>query len=76
VQGAVGEMIETIENFQRDCLRLPGQLKRWKTYEQLKNVVEDMVELLPLVEGLAKNSIRDRHWIEVIEGCGRTIPYD
>lgn len=35
-----------------------------------------MVELLPLVEGLAKSSIRDRHWQEVIEGCNRPIPYD
>ena len=35
-----------------------------------------MCELLPLVEGLAKNSIRDRHWLEVIEGCGYSIPFD
>lgn len=63
-------MIEIVENFQRDCMKLPGQLKKWKTYEQLKIEVDDMLELLPVIEGLAKDSIRDRHWEEVIELTG------
>jgi len=67
VQENVAVMIETAENFQRDCLRLPGQLKKWLTYTKLKTQIDDMIELLPLVEGLAKDSIRPRHWEEVIE---------
>ena len=68
-------MMETTENFQRDCIRLPGQLKKWLTYTKLKDEIEDMLELLPLVEGLAKDSIRDRHWEEVIELCKHDIPF-
>jgi dynein heavy chain len=69
-------MIETVENFQRDCLRLPGQLKKWLTYTKLKTEIDDMIELLPLVEGLAKDSIRPRHWEEVIELTGHEIPFE
>lgn len=57
-------------------MRLPGQLKKWLTYTHLKNEIDDMIELLPVVEGLAKDSIRDRHWEEVIELTGCPIPYD
>lgn len=70
VQEDCAKMIELAETFQRDCLRLPGQLKKWLTYTALKNEIDDMIELLPVVEGLAKDSIRDRHWEEVIELTG------
>ena len=34
-----------------------------------------MEELLPLIECLAHESIRERHWEEIIELCGHQIPY-
>jgi hypothetical protein len=34
-----------------------------------------MTEILPLVESLAKPSIRPRHWDEVIELTKEEIPY-
>jgi len=35
-----------------------------------------MIELLPLVEGLAKDSIRDRHWEILIDLTKHDIPYN
>jgi dynein heavy chain len=70
VQEDCAKMVEIVENFQRDCMRLPGQLKKWLTYTHLKNEIDDMIEILPVIEGLAKDSIRDRHWEEVIELTG------
>lgn len=34
-----------------------------------------MTEILPLIESLAKPSIRDRHWDDVIEITKKDIPY-
>jgi len=34
-----------------------------------------MAEIIPLVEALAKPSIRPRHWEEVIEMTKEEIPY-
>jgi dynein heavy chain len=76
VQNEVPKMLEAAENFQRDCLRLPGSLKKWLTYTKLKDEVEEMIEVLPLVDGLAKDSIRDRHWEEVIELSKHDIPFN
>ena len=34
-----------------------------------------MIEIIPLVEALAKPSIRTRHWEEIIEMTKTDIPY-
>lgn len=71
----VPKMIETIDSFNRDCVKLPGPLRTWDAYKELKQKLEDMGKILPLVQSLAKPSIRDRHWEEIIELTGKDIPY-
>jgi len=68
-------MKEQIENFAKDCSKLPGMLKGWDAYKELKQEIDDMDTILPLVEGLAKHSIRPRLWDEVIELTKEDIPY-
>jgi len=50
-------------------------LKSWSAYKELKQEIDDMTEIIPLVEALAKPSIRPRHWEEVIEMTKEEIPY-
>ncbi len=72
----IDDMIEQIEVFGRECTRLPGVLKGWDAYKELRQQVDDMTEILPLIKELAKESIRDRHWEEIIEITGKDeIPY-
>lgn len=68
-------MTEQIDVFARDCMKLPGVLKTWDAYKELKQEIDDMTEILPLVESLAKPSIRPRHWDEVIALTKEDIPY-
>jgi hypothetical protein len=63
----IDKMVETIDQFGRDCTKLPGSLKSWEAYKELKQEIDDMTEILPLVSSLAKPSIRNRHWDAVIE---------
>lgn len=72
----IGAMMEQIEIYQRDCVKLPGKLRTWDAYKELKQEVDDMSEILPLVQALAKPSIRARHWIEVTDITKEEIPYD
>jgi len=72
----MAKMVEQTEVFARDCTKLPGQLKQWDAYKELKQEIDDMTEILPLVEALAKPSIRPRHWDEIIEMTKEEIPYD
>jgi dynein heavy chain len=68
-------MVDTTDTFGRDCSRLPGVLKSWEAYKELKQEIDDMTEILPLVKSLAKESIRPRHWDEVIALVKQEIPY-
>lgn len=68
-------MIEQTEVFERDCKKLPGVLKSWDAYKELKQQIDDMTNVLPLVEQLCKPSIRPRHWDEIIETTKVEIPY-
>ena len=71
----IDKMKEQIETFSRDCQRLPGDAKKFNAYTELRKKIDDMEELLPLIECLAHESIRDRHWEEIIELAGVNIPY-
>jgi dynein heavy chain len=75
IAAEIDKMIETIDQFSRDCTKLPGVLKSWEAYKELKQEIDDMTEILPLVVALAKPSIRNRHWDEVIELVKEEIPY-
>ncbi len=75
VVNEIQKMTETIEAFGRDCSKLPGVLKGWGAYKELKQEIDDMIEIIPLVEALAKPSIRPRHWDEIIEMTKTDIPY-
>jgi len=41
----------------------------------MKTEIDEMTDILPLIQQLAKPSIRDRHWNEVIELVKEEIPY-
>ena len=75
IPNEIDKMIETIELFGRDCQKLPGVLKSWDAYKELKQEIDDMTDILPLVKELSKNSIRDRHWDEIIEITKKDLPY-
>lgn len=75
IPGRVDVMIDAIDGYNRDCSKLPGILKTWDAYKELKQKVEDMSKILPLVKELSKPSIRDRHWEEIIQLTQKEIPY-
>mmetsp|Transcript_44439 Transcript_44439/g.32512 ORF Transcript_44439/g.32512 Transcript_44439/m.32512 type:complete len:231 (+) Transcript_44439:1613-2305(+) len=76
IQNEIGKMMEDIEIFQKDCFKLPGVLKSWDAYKELKTEIDEMADILPLIEQLAKPSIRPRHWDEVISLTKEEIPYN
>lgn len=75
IESEIAKMTEQIEVFGRDCAKLPGVLKTWDAYKELKTEIENMTEIIPLVEAFAKPSIRPRHWDEIIEISKFDIPY-
>lgn len=68
-------MEDEIEKFQKDCQKLPMDTKSYPAYKDLKQELDDMQELLPLVQNLAEDCIKDRHWEQLISLTGKDVPY-
>jgi len=67
VQRLIGEMNEKIEAFSLRCKKMPAKLRDYLAYKALKTQIEDFQVILPLLQEFTKESIRDRHWEEVME---------
>lgn len=63
---ALGEMNEKIEAFSMRCKKLPARLKEYLANRTLRAQIEDFQTVLPLILEFTKESIRDRHWEEVM----------
>lgn len=61
------EMSDKVEAFSGRCKKLPGRLREYSAYKTLKVQIEDFQIVLPLLQEFTKESIRDRHWEEVME---------
>ena len=49
------------------CRRLPKGLKDWQAFLDLKKRVDDFSESCPLLEMMANNSMKQRHWNRITD---------
>jgi len=75
IGGLIGEMGEKIEAFAGRCKKLPARLREYSAYKTLKTQIEDFQVVLPLLQEFTKESIRDRHWEEVMEITGAQFDF-
>jgi len=76
IKEEIEKMTETIETFSKDCTKLPASTKKYDAFRELKTEIDNMSEIIPLVDALAKPSIRPRHWEEIITMTNSEIPYE
>ena len=69
-------MVETVASFDARCKKLPRRLREWEAYVELKAIIGDFTDVLPIFEGLCKPSIKSRHWVEVCECTGTQYKFD
>jgi dynein heavy chain len=61
----IGDMNEKLDGFSVRCKKLPSRLREYSAFALLRTQIEDFQTLLPLIQELTKDSIRDRHWDEI-----------
>ncbi len=71
------EAISTqMADFQARCRRLPKAMRDWGAFLELKKVIDDFSETLPLVQMIANPAMRPRHWGGLGELCKTTFDVD
>lgn len=70
------EVMESkLSEFQTAYKRMPNALRGWDAYIELKQMIDDFYNTLPLLQALTEEYIRDRHWHEIEELVGVSLDY-
>ena len=72
----IDDMTEQVGNFQAQMKKLPRAMRELGAYEELRKTIEDFLEVLPLLQMLSNNAMRQRHWDEIQEICGVVFKMD
>ena len=65
VMSSIEKMRNSAELYEAKCKKLNKKIKKWDQYKQLNKTISDFLEILPLIEGMSKPSMRPRHWQEI-----------
>ena len=65
----LGEMSDMMNAYSARCKQLPSRLRKFDSHTQLKKEIEEFQLVLPLLQELSKDSIKARHWEEVMKIC-------
>jgi dynein heavy chain len=66
----IADMNDKIEQFSSRCKRLPKRLREYNAFKMLRDQIDDFQLIIPMLQELSKDSIRDRHWDEIKQICG------
>ncbi|ETN06717.1 hypothetical protein PPTG_12758 [Phytophthora nicotianae INRA-310] len=73
----VERMSDCFAGYDQRCKKMPKNLWEWEAYGILRKVITEFLEMLPIVRELTRESIKPRHWEEIIKACnGQRLPYD
>ena len=69
-------MKERMDGFLQRLNKMPRSLRSWEAYADLKKKLEDFQVTVPLLEHLSKDSVKPRHWTELMELTGKQFRID
>jgi dynein heavy chain, axonemal len=72
----IESMAERVTAFDLQCKRLPKSLREWEAFKDLSTNISNFLEILPLLQDLSKDSIHNRHWVEVMQVTGTNFVVD
>ena len=72
----IEHMTQQTEEFQARCKTMPSRLRSWEAFSDLKNEIDNFAVVLPLLQELSKDSIKARHWAEVMKITGKNFNVD
>ncbi|CUG94317.1 dynein heavy chain, putative [Bodo saltans] len=64
------KIAEEVGVFMNQCKRLPKSLRDWDAFVVLKKILDDFIELQPIIQELKNESVVERHWQEIMKVTG------
>uniref|UniRef100_A0A0G4GMS7 Dynein-1, subspecies f n=1 Tax=Chromera velia CCMP2878 TaxID=1169474 RepID=A0A0G4GMS7_9ALVE len=67
------DLLSRVKDMAQQVKNLPKELKGWKLFQWLTDEVKNMSIVLPLINDLHSDSMRDRHWKQLMAVTGKTF---
>jgi dynein heavy chain len=67
------DLLMKVKDIQTQVKTLPKGMKGWKLYNWLVDEVKNMSTVLPLINDLHSDTMRDRHWTMLMTTTGRSF---
>ena len=69
VASNIDEMCDIMQSYDGRCKKLPSRLREYDSFSQLRKEIDFFETVLPLLKELCKDSMKDRHWEEIMQIC-------
>ncbi|RLN86351.1 hypothetical protein BBJ28_00004571 [Nothophytophthora sp. Chile5] len=74
---SVPRMSDCFAGFDQRCKKMPKKLCEWEAYGILRKAIAEFLEVLPIIRELTRESIKPRHWEEIVKTCsGHRLPFE
>ena len=67
------EMLSRVKDLTNQVKNMPKEMRGWKLYMWLNDEVKNMATVLPLVNDLHSDTMRDRHWSQLMTVTGTSF---
>jgi dynein heavy chain len=71
VSSIVEDMNDTMDSFETRLKKMPNKLREYESFNQLKMQIDIFQRYIPILRELSKESIKNRHWEEVMQICNQ-----
>ncbi|DBA03213.1 TPA: hypothetical protein N0F65_003933 [Lagenidium giganteum] len=72
----IQRMSDCFTSFDARCKKMPKKLCEWEACHILRKDINEFLEMIPLVRELCKESIKARHWEDVMKCCNKTLMFE
>ena len=69
-----GDFEDTVKNLIQQMRKLPSTVKASDAYSGIENFVKDFINSCPAIVSLRDQSVKERHWREIMDVIGKTFP--
>jgi dynein heavy chain len=67
------DLLTRVKDLAQQVKTMPKEVRGWKLYAWLQDVVKNMSTVLPLVNDLHSDTMRDRHWKQLMNVTGKSF---
>ena len=73
IEADVEKLRTTIKAYHERVKKMPGAVRDWYGYKELRAIIDDLLDTVPILELLTSRCVVERHWEKLSEATGANL---